>query len=77
MASFTPVPAYDISAKTGVERLLTSTSKIWPLGTGMFFVDQAGGMTAAQVFAALDGIVQSRQLPVNSKAVTELTPTTP
>lgn len=76
MASFTP-KAYDITNKTGAEKLLLVNTIVWSMpGAPLFIIDQGGALTAAQVNAYLAAFVASRQSVGNSRPVTELLPTT-
>jgi hypothetical protein len=55
--------------------VFTSASKVWNIGP-LLVVDQAGALSADQVYAALEGFVNARQRPTSSSGVVEITATT-
>jgi len=74
--TFTP-PLYDLSATAGTNRLLLAASKVYNVGqSGLILVDRVGGMTAAQVSAALRAFVEAHEQLPTSNAVTEIIVTT-
>jgi hypothetical protein len=72
--SFTP-KVYEIMDKNGPGRVFTAASKVWNVGP-LLVVDQAGALSADQIYVALENFVHARQRPTSSSGVVEITATT-